>query len=152
MYSSPVRRSLQVAPPSARLACVRHAASVQSEPGSNSSVQKLHSNPRRRHYSSSYKHVLATFYSVALPCDYHKVFAERPHKTLLQIVKYLRYLQPQATNAALNPTPASLTASTFRRAFRQRRGRIIAPRQTASRREVDSGTGCSGNARRSCLE
>ena len=103
MYSSPVRRSLQVAPPSARLACVRHAASVQSEPGSNSSVQKLHSNPRRRHYSSSYKHVLATFYSVALPCDSHKVFAERPHKTLLQIVKYLRYLQPQATNAALNP-------------------------------------------------
>ena len=41
MYYSPVRHS----PPGAstraavRLACVRHAASVQSEPGSNSSVQ-----------------------------------------------------------------------------------------------------------------
>ena len=40
MYSSPVRHS----PPGAstraavRLACVKHAASVQSEPGSNSSV------------------------------------------------------------------------------------------------------------------
>ena len=43
MYYSPVRHS----PPGAstraavRLACVRHAASVQSEPGSNSSVQFL---------------------------------------------------------------------------------------------------------------
>ena len=43
MYYSPVRHS----PPGAssraavRLACVRHAASVQSEPGSNSSVQSL---------------------------------------------------------------------------------------------------------------
>ena len=43
MHYSPVRHS----PPGAssraavRLACVRHAASVQSEPGSNSSVQSL---------------------------------------------------------------------------------------------------------------
>ena len=43
MYYSPVRHS----PPGAssraavRLACVKHAASVQSEPGSNSSVQSL---------------------------------------------------------------------------------------------------------------
>ena len=43
MHYSPVRHS----PPGAssraavRLACVKHAASVQSEPGSNSSVQSL---------------------------------------------------------------------------------------------------------------
>ena len=49
MYSSPVRHS----PPTlagraaVRLACVRHAASVQSEPGSNSSV-KTFTNTRRR--------------------------------------------------------------------------------------------------------
>ena len=41
MYYAPVRRSsARIATPvTARLACVKHAASVQSEPGSNSSVQ-----------------------------------------------------------------------------------------------------------------
>ena len=42
MYYSPVRHSTQELPPfRVRLACVRHAASVQSEPGSNSSVQSI---------------------------------------------------------------------------------------------------------------
>ena len=42
MYYSPVRHSTQGLPPfRVRLACVKHAASVQSEPGSNSSVQSL---------------------------------------------------------------------------------------------------------------
>ena len=45
MHYSPVRHSPpgRVAPPRAavRLACVRHAASVQSEPGSNSSIKNL---------------------------------------------------------------------------------------------------------------
>ena len=42
MYYSPVRHSTKGLPPfRVRLACVRHAASVQSEPGSNSSVQSL---------------------------------------------------------------------------------------------------------------
>ena len=41
MHYSPVRRSsARIATPvTARLACVRHAASVQSEPGSNSSLE-----------------------------------------------------------------------------------------------------------------
>ena len=40
MYYSPVRHSTRGLPPfRVRLACVRHAASVQSEPGSNSSVE-----------------------------------------------------------------------------------------------------------------
>ena len=39
MHYSPVRHSQGIAPPTVRLACVRHAASVQSEPGSNSSVR-----------------------------------------------------------------------------------------------------------------
>jgi hypothetical protein len=44
MCYSPVRHSTQELPPfRVRLACVRHAASVQSEPGSNSSVQSLQS-------------------------------------------------------------------------------------------------------------
>ena len=40
-YCSPVRRSSAciATPVTARLACVRHAASVQSEPGSNSSLK-----------------------------------------------------------------------------------------------------------------
>ena len=43
MYYAPVRRSsARIATPvTARLACVRHAASVQSEPGSNSSLKDL---------------------------------------------------------------------------------------------------------------
>ena len=42
MYYSPVRHSTQELPPfRVRLACVKHAASVQSEPGSNSSVQSF---------------------------------------------------------------------------------------------------------------
>ena len=42
MHYSPVRHSLQSCPRNVvRLACVRHAASVQSEPGSNSSVQSI---------------------------------------------------------------------------------------------------------------
>ena len=43
MYYSPVRHSPPGVTPRAavRLACVKHAASVQSEPGSNSSVQSL---------------------------------------------------------------------------------------------------------------
>ena len=42
-HYSPVRRSSAciATPVTARLACVRHAASVQSEPGSNSSVNTL---------------------------------------------------------------------------------------------------------------
>ena len=42
-HYSPVRRSsARIATPvTARLACVRHAASVQSEPGSNSSLERL---------------------------------------------------------------------------------------------------------------
>jgi hypothetical protein len=45
MHYSPVRRSSAciATPVTARLACVRHAASVQSEPGSNSSVNTLKS-------------------------------------------------------------------------------------------------------------
>src|SRR5688572_1501923 len=41
MYYAPVRRSsARIATPvTARLACVKHAASVQSEPGSNSSLE-----------------------------------------------------------------------------------------------------------------
>ena len=43
MHYSPVRHSPAGAssPAAVRLACVKHAASVQSEPGSNSSVQFL---------------------------------------------------------------------------------------------------------------
>jgi hypothetical protein len=43
MYYSPVRHSPARASSAAavRLACVKHAASVQSEPGSNSSVEDL---------------------------------------------------------------------------------------------------------------
>ena len=43
MYYAPVRRSsARIATPvTARLACVKHAASVQSEPGSNSSLEVL---------------------------------------------------------------------------------------------------------------
>ena len=49
MCYSPVRHSTQELPPfRVRLACVRHAASVQSEPGSNSSVQCLLSSPTLR--------------------------------------------------------------------------------------------------------
>jgi hypothetical protein len=52
MYYSPVRRSPPGCPrAAARLACVKHSASVQSEPGSNSSVQsvfKTHSNENQR--------------------------------------------------------------------------------------------------------
>ena len=42
-HYSPVRRSSAciATPVTARLACVRHAASVQSEPGSNSSLEDL---------------------------------------------------------------------------------------------------------------
>jgi hypothetical protein len=41
MHYSPVRRSSAriATPATARLACVKHAASVQSEPGSNSSLE-----------------------------------------------------------------------------------------------------------------
>ena len=43
MYYSPVRHSSPGVTPrvTVRLACVKHAASVQSEPGSNSSVQSI---------------------------------------------------------------------------------------------------------------
>ena len=45
---SPVRRSTRELPPfRARLACVRHAASVDSEPGSNSPVKLVTSLTRR---------------------------------------------------------------------------------------------------------
>ena len=45
MHYSPVRHSTQELPPfRVRLACVKHAASVQSEPGSNSSVQSIFFN------------------------------------------------------------------------------------------------------------
>src|SRR3970282_861188 len=40
----PFATLLRVAPFRVRLACVRHAASVQSEPGSNSSVQSIFFN------------------------------------------------------------------------------------------------------------
>ena len=53
MYYAPVRRSsARIATPvTARLACVKHAASVQSEPGSNSSVQwfELKRDPNSKH-------------------------------------------------------------------------------------------------------
>ena len=41
MHYSPVRHSQPPKGSTVRLACVKHAASVQSEPGSNSSVQSL---------------------------------------------------------------------------------------------------------------
>ena len=48
-HCSPVRRSsARIATPvTARLACVRHAASVQSEPGSNSSLKDLRTSNQR---------------------------------------------------------------------------------------------------------
>ena len=48
-HYSPVRRSSAciATPVTARLACVRHAASVQSEPGSNSSVKTLFTEASR---------------------------------------------------------------------------------------------------------
>ena len=49
MYYAPVRRSSAciATPVTARLACVRHAASVQSEPGSNSSLKDLRTSNQR---------------------------------------------------------------------------------------------------------
>ena len=88
MHYSPVRHS----PPGAssraavRLACVKHAASVQSEPGSNSSVKKLCDQLA---WSNLFDEVIEpkTKFFVL-----HRVFAiknttEHPHKLSSQIVK-----------------------------------------------------------------
>src|SRR6476660_3517244 len=51
---SPVRRSTGVRRPfRARLACVRHAASVRSEPGSNSPLKMLEHSVIKKHRSAS---------------------------------------------------------------------------------------------------
>ena len=69
MHYSPVRRSsARIATPvTARLACVRHAASVQSEPGSNSSLKDC--DLQLKEYPSPYAglftvHLLDIWYSV----------------------------------------------------------------------------------------
>ena len=103
MYYSPVRHSTQELPPfRVRLACVKHAASVQSEPGSNSSVQSIFSiaiaivlrirseNPI--HYSLK---VIARFNLLLLWCE-------------------LRYFIEQHFRAALHPTPTPIGCSIFK--------------------------------------
>ena len=91
MHYSPVRHSPpgRVAPPRAavRLACVRHAASVQSEPGSNSSIKKLrasgiaagrrHGQRPRRLLAQSKTELLRTTLMRALDAFAFRI--ERPH-------------------------------------------------------------------------
>ena len=66
MHYSPVRHS----PPGARsraavrLACVKHAASVQSEPGSNSLVEKLFVRPMHKVITGNAINRIALFTSV----------------------------------------------------------------------------------------
>jgi hypothetical protein len=98
MHYSPVRHS----PPGAssraavRLACVRHAASVQSEPGSNSSVQSLLKlsldvlqilRPTDFLHRASYLHLFA----LCLSTDNQ---TKNPH---LSIVQFLKSVLPNFT-------------------------------------------------------
>ena len=76
MYYSPVRHS----PPGAssraavRLACVRHAASVQSEPGSNSLVQSLFC---RSYFAGIEREELNSFLSALISANFVKFLSLR---------------------------------------------------------------------------
>ena len=81
-HYSPVRRSSAciATPVTARLACVRHAASVQSEPGSNSSLEDLdHRNEWLK------KDSLLDFFGHSVNCT--KGIDASPHTNYLQIFK-----------------------------------------------------------------
>ena len=76
MHYSPVRHS----PPGAssraavRLACVRHAASVQSEPGSNSLVQSLFC---RSYFAGIEREELNSFLSASISANFVKFLSLR---------------------------------------------------------------------------
>src|SRR5688572_29546158 len=92
MYSSPVRHS----PPTlagraaVRLACVRHAASVQAEPGSNSSVETCRSEDLcSRKSDPNQKNVaieLLSFFGAPLLLG-RSSSTRRPHKSPAHAVK-----------------------------------------------------------------
>ena len=86
-HYSPVRRSSAciATPVTARLACVRHAASVQSEPGSNSSVKTLFTEAITIPNSLSF-----TNEQLVVRYSYHlrqRRGRESPHKLPVQIFK-----------------------------------------------------------------
>ena len=92
IHYSPVRHS----PPGAstraavRLACVRHAASVQSEPGSNSSVQsnKLANSLTVDFSTSADCSAFVTSAFALIPFATEVAFASRhPHLSVVQFVK-----------------------------------------------------------------
>ena len=97
MHSSPVRHSPSrcIATPHAavRLACVRHAASVQSEPGSNSSLE-VFDQPHRltclsRSVEPNQKRRLESTHgwTLCISCTVMPSTARRPHKSPVHTVK-----------------------------------------------------------------
>jgi hypothetical protein len=89
---SPVRRSTRVLLPGlARLACVKHAASVHSEPGSNSPV--LFWRPLRDKSSSmpSASLILALFVLLVLLSPRPRLFSSRPRLTSKKSLLYFPY-------------------------------------------------------------
>ncbi len=82
-HCSPVRRSsARIATPvTARLACVRHAASVQSEPGSNSSLKDL-----QNFKSKSIQRPIAGLFGYSVNVSKGVIDAS-PHTNYLQIFR-----------------------------------------------------------------
>ena len=77
-HYSPVRRSsARIATPvTARLACVKHAASVQSEPGSNSSLEAFELSTKK----SELQNPLLDFFGHSVICTSKMHRRESPHK------------------------------------------------------------------------
>ena len=82
-HYSPVRRSSAciATPVTARLACVRHAASVQSEPGSNSSLKDL-----QNFKSKSIQRPIAGLFGYSVNVSKGVIDAS-PHTNYLQIFR-----------------------------------------------------------------
>ena len=113
MHYSPVRHSPSGASTHAavRLACVRHAASVQSEPGSNSSVQsnKLANSLTVDFSTSTDCSAFVTSAFALIPFATEVAFASRhPHLSVVQFVKDQHYFFHRAVVSFVSSREARL--------------------------------------------
>ncbi len=109
--SSPVRRVTTRRPP-ARLACIRHAASVDPEPGSNSppwrSLPPVSTPSRARHRSLP---VVTSVASAATPC-LHDAASSRP--TLSSLAGVPRHRPARSRSRPAAPDTPALALSSVR--------------------------------------